>query len=102
MYKKGTGNDKQRKDAGNRTICPYRNFSQAINGNTAEAELIHCFVVRSTCPAIFLRLFASDSRFKPLYAWKSKNHLPLIHKGTVIIRFSYFLNNWLDCLYGKI
>ena len=30
MYKKGAGNDKQRKDAGNRTLCPYRNFSQAI------------------------------------------------------------------------
>ena len=30
MYKKGTGNDKQGKDAGNRTLCPYRNFSQAI------------------------------------------------------------------------
>ena len=30
MYKKGVGNDKQRKDAGNRTLCPYRNFSQAI------------------------------------------------------------------------
>ena len=31
MYKKGAGNDKQRKDAGNRTLCPYRNFSQAIS-----------------------------------------------------------------------
>ena len=31
MYKKGTGNDKQGKDAGNRTLCLYRNFSQAIN-----------------------------------------------------------------------
>ena len=31
MYKKGTGNDKQGKDAGNRTLCPYRNFSQAIS-----------------------------------------------------------------------
>ena len=31
MYKKGTGNDKQGKDAGNRMLCPYRNFSQAIN-----------------------------------------------------------------------
>ena len=31
MYKKGAGNDKQGKDAGNRTLCPYRNFSQAIN-----------------------------------------------------------------------
>ena len=30
MYKKVAGNDKQRKDAGNRTLCPYRNFSQAI------------------------------------------------------------------------
>ena len=32
--KKGAGNDKQGKDAGNRTLCPYRNFSQAIIGNT--------------------------------------------------------------------
>ena len=30
MYKKGTGNDKQRKDAGNRMLCLYRTFSQAI------------------------------------------------------------------------
>ena len=30
MYKKGAGNDKQGKDVGNRTLCPYRNFSQAI------------------------------------------------------------------------
>ena len=30
MYKKGAGNDKQGKDAGNRTLCPYKNFSQAI------------------------------------------------------------------------
>ena len=30
MYKKETGNDKQGKDAGNRTLCPCRNFSQAI------------------------------------------------------------------------
>ena len=36
MYKKGAGNDKQVKDAGNRTICPYRNFSQAINPHTAR------------------------------------------------------------------
>ena len=31
MYKKGAGNDKQGKDAGNRTLCPYKNFSQAIS-----------------------------------------------------------------------
>ena len=30
MSKKGTGNDKQEKDAGKRTLCRYRNFSQAI------------------------------------------------------------------------
>ena len=30
MYKKEAGNDKRRKDTGNRTLCPYRNFSQAI------------------------------------------------------------------------
>ena len=30
MYKKGAGNDKQGKDAGNRTLCPNRNFSRAI------------------------------------------------------------------------
>ena len=30
MYKKGAGNDKQGKNAGSRTLCPYRNFSQAI------------------------------------------------------------------------
>ena len=33
MYKKGTGNDKQGKDAGNRKLCPYRNFSRAIKVN---------------------------------------------------------------------
>ena len=47
MYKKGTGNDKQGKDAGNRTLCPYRNFSQAIMPSIREAlrryELFDCF-----------------------------------------------------------
>ena len=33
MYKKGAGNDKQGKDAGNRMLCPYRNFSQAIKSH---------------------------------------------------------------------
>ena len=41
MYKKGTGNDKQGKDAENRTLCPYRNFSQAIN--TAEGIMHKSF-----------------------------------------------------------
>ena len=39
MYKKGVGNDKQGKDAGNRTLCPYRNFSQAIIAGMAH---LHC------------------------------------------------------------
>ena len=38
MYKKGTGNDKQGKDAGNRTLCPYRNFSQAITTQTTTQD----------------------------------------------------------------
>ena len=46
MYKKGTGNDKQGKDAGNRTLRPYRNFSQAISSCktqvTAEKNLSRC------------------------------------------------------------
>ena len=42
MYKKGTGNDKQGKDAGNRTLCPYRNFSQAISKCT-ESFIFHFY-----------------------------------------------------------
>ena len=42
MYKKGAGNDKQRKDAGNRTLCPYRNFSQAINTFTNHTKYKFC------------------------------------------------------------
>ena len=38
MYKKGTGNDKQGKDAGNRTFCPCRNFSQAIKHSAVQFE----------------------------------------------------------------
>ena len=41
MYKKGTGNDKQRKDAGNRTLFPYRNFSQAINIFMHQSSALH-------------------------------------------------------------
>ena len=44
MYKKGAGNDKQEKDAGNRTLCPYRNFSQAIMGNIKYLRDIRCIL----------------------------------------------------------
>ena len=45
MLKEGTGNDKQGKDAGNRTLCSCRNFSQAISegmryGNSLKFILI--------------------------------------------------------------
>ena len=40
MCKEGTGNDKQRKDEGNRTLCPYRNFSQAITVTDVKRQ---CF-----------------------------------------------------------
>ena len=44
MYKKGTGNDKQRKGAGIRTLCPYRNFSQAImSGKVKEYTIEELF-----------------------------------------------------------
>ena len=36
MYEEGSGNDKEGKDAGNRTLCPYRNFSQAIKHHPAR------------------------------------------------------------------
>ena len=39
MYKKGAGDDKQGKDAGNRTLCPYRNFSQAIKQYTGNSVI---------------------------------------------------------------
>ena len=40
MYKKGTGNGKKGKDAGNRTLCLYGNVSQAIR-YLKECALIH-------------------------------------------------------------
>ena len=54
MYKKGAGNDKQGKDAGNRMLCPYRNFSQAISTVITHWEklldsdwLRHCEFIRN-------------------------------------------------------
>ena len=37
--KEGTGNDKQGKGTGNRTLCPSRNFSQAIKLNAIQCVL---------------------------------------------------------------
>ena len=47
MYKKGTGNDKQGKDAGNRTLCPYTNFGQAIKERKVRAAEDHANKCRS-------------------------------------------------------
>ena len=58
MYRKGAGNDKQAKDAGNRTLCPYRNFSQAIIKHNMKVCLIASLIarvhgkVRSLCKSL--------------------------------------------------
>ena len=59
MYKKGTGNDKQGTDAGNRTLCPYRNFSQAVKWYTVhsllkremQVELIRVYLEETSRPS---------------------------------------------------
>ena len=60
MYKKGAGNDKQGKDAGNRTLCPYRNFSQALSMCTIK---FCCYrdnhLEKIKCPL----LFPGDERY---------------------------------------
>ena len=56
MYKKGAGNDKQGKDAGNRTLCPYRNFSQAIMLGTAHkggnVSIVNTYLINFSFPNI--------------------------------------------------
>ena len=59
MYKKGTGNDKQGKEAGNRTLCPYRNFSQAITALLESSAQIRKSYGLST--NFFLKFILSTS-----------------------------------------
>ena len=54
MYKKGTGNDRQGKDAGNRTLCPYRNFSLAIMLRKTLASKQHCTMQEGTGRYVFI------------------------------------------------
>ena len=89
MYKKGTGNNKQRKDAGNRTLCPYRNFSQAI----------------------ITQRITLDGKLKPV-----KNFIQVISGPDNLIRFSrplslvhlsmlnrkFEIQNWLTYKHGKL
>ena len=58
MYKKGAGNDKQGKDAGNRTLCPYSNFSQAIIAVTGVMhEADDAYSIRSIWSCYWLDQF---------------------------------------------
>ena len=57
--KKGAGNDKQGKDAGNRTLCPYRNFSQAVT-----------VVTNASYTAVPLNIRRQE---KMLYVWYPKH-----------------------------
>ena len=45
---KRTGIHKQRKDAGNRTLCPYRNFNQAIATNTKAKSQMSFDVINTS------------------------------------------------------
>ena len=72
MYKKGAGNDKQRKDAGNRTLCPYRNFSQAIMDLTNRSE-------RYRGALLFIDLCTMVRVSKSINCW-TFNHFKFVSK----------------------
>ena len=59
MYKKGAGNDKQRKDAGNRKLCPYRNFNQAISSRTTLAVGLY---TRISCDVMLIAPESVDNK----------------------------------------
>ena len=69
MYKKGAGNDKQGKEAGNRTLCPYRNFSRAI---------IHCKVLMVMFYRLRYQNWTKFSCVLPHLVAKSPQNLPLL------------------------
>ena len=71
MYKKGAVNDKQGKDAGNRTLCPYRNFSQAIMIRAHWDQGI--FIVGAGVD-FWWRASAKHRGFS-LHVWRGKNFL---------------------------
>ena len=101
MYKKGTGNDKQGKDAGNRTLCPYRNFSQAISIFT-KGSCVWEYCCLSLC---FSLTSASDSSET---GWLS-GHL-LLEVGmalstavliAVTIKSTYLSRSWVDLISSR-
>ena len=82
MYKKGTGNDKQGKDTGNRTLCPYRNFSQAIITFTQSWMLSRIFRMEhsfllSTRKMAALRMIESHMMLFVAPTGVGKTHLAL-------------------------
>ena len=87
MYKKGAGNDKQGKDAGNRTLCPYRNFSQAIMYRIGSKNLLLIRAVfkvvhrRQKLTTDFLKLFELTSLVVTISISRKKICLPWIPGG---------------------
>ena len=79
MYKIGTGDDKQRKDAGNRTLCAYRNFSQAIKvGISFNIHRVVASVMREGIySTIRLGLYEP---FKEIFGSKDPARTPLYKK----------------------
>ena len=76
MYKKGTGNDKQRKGAGNRTLCPYRNFRQVIN--TVITASLHCVTTFHATSVVVGSMEAPSMAFLLFFLlpdWLKLNHL---------------------------
>ena len=63
MYKKGAGNDKQGKDEGNRTLFPYRNFSQAIKWRIVPGNGRPTLINKQNGRQKLLHQFFSDESF---------------------------------------
>ena len=81
MYKKGAGNDKQGKDAGNRTLCPYRNFNQAIKGKTKLGSI----------PYYDLDIFSTTNKANAL-------SVVVLHNVNGFLVFSHFKKQNSTCL----
>ena len=96
MYKKGAGNDKQGKDAGNRTLCPYRNFSQAINYHSRTAKVNFCWIwwTDSTHGHIIRHLKANGVLFTILSDAE--------HQNGAVIRKRLFKIRYLEIYWGCV
>ena len=110
MYKKGAGNDKQGKDAGNRTLCPYRNFIQAIMflNERTHTKFVDLLLLTSLVPALIricLRLVAwefeviNSSRrptlFGQLKNWPVKFASYFVQMRLEVSDLKFKLTTWL-------